>query len=50
MWIGRENETNGWNLVGSLSEEGVGNTPFALGQGPRDGRIIFENKKVKGAE
>jgi len=36
--------------VGSLSEEGVGNTPFALGQGPRDGRIIFENKKVKGAE
>ncbi len=38
MWIGRENETNGWN------------PPFALGQGPRDGRIIFENKKVKGAE
>jgi hypothetical protein len=32
MWIGRENETNGWNPVGSLSEEGVGNTLLPWGK------------------
>jgi len=41
MRIGLENETSGWDPVGSISEEGVANTPFALGQGASRGRIIF---------